>query len=141
MNEIIERVGRILFALPFIVFGAGHFANSASMATMVPAYLPGPLFWVYLTGAAQIAAGISIVIRRYDRLAGLLLAGLLVVYVITVHIPGLSSPDQTRRLISFANLLKDLGLAGGALVISTPSRRSGPDRAEEGRLRQTARAA
>lgn len=141
MDRIVERVGRILFALPFIVIGAGHFANAADMASLVPSYLPGPVFWIYLTGAAQIAAGISVVIRRYDRLASILLAGLLLVYVVTVHVPGLSSPDQARRLISFANLLKDLGLAGGALVISTLSRRNGPQRAEEGRVRQEARAA
>ena len=46
MNNLIN-VGRILFALPFAVFGLMHFMAGGDMAGMVPSWGPGGGFWVY----------------------------------------------------------------------------------------------
>ena len=67
------RSARILFAIPWIVFGIQHYMYADFVATLVPAYMPARIFWAYLTGTAMIAAGISFVIGVKVRLAATLL--------------------------------------------------------------------
>ena len=83
-----------------------------SMAGMVP--VPGGVFWVYFTGVAMLAAGVSFIIKKYDYLAGLLLAALLVIYVLSIHLPSLMEGNQ----MSMSQVLKDLALAAGALMVA-----------------------
>lgn len=107
MNAILG-LGRYLFAIPFAIFGIFHFMNANAMAGMVP--LPGGVFWIYLTGLALLLAAISIIIRKMDRLACLLLGILLLVFALSIHLGGAIDGDQA----STTNFLKDVALAGGA---------------------------
>ncbi len=106
----ITGLGKYLFAVPMLIFGVFHFMGANDMAGMVP--LPGGVFWVYLTGAALIAAAISIFIGKLDKLAAVLLALMLLIFVFTIHLGGAMSGDQS----AVAGFLKDLALAGGALM-------------------------
>ena len=114
MNVLTNIGGRILFSVPFLVFGIFHFMNANQMAGMVP--LPGGIFWVYLTGAAQILAAISIYTKIQGKLAMLLLALLLLIYIAAVHIPNLGNPQMSQ--FALTSLLKDAGLMGGALILA-----------------------
>jgi hypothetical protein len=52
-------------------------------------------------------------------LAGQLTALLLFIFVATIHLPGvMNPPDPMMMQMSMAGMLKDLGLAGGALLFS-----------------------
>lgn len=82
------------------------------MAGMVP--IPGGVIWVYLTGVALIAAAVAILIDKKAKLASFLLAVLLLVFVLTIHLKGAMGGDQ----MAMASLLKDLAIAGGALVFA-----------------------
>jgi putative oxidoreductase len=113
----IQFAGKLMYAIPMLVFGLFHFMNGQGMAGMVPSYFPFPLIMVYLTGAGLVAAAVSIVINKQAVLACLLLAAMLIIFVITIHLPGL----QTNQMAMIA-LLKDVALAGGALVIATNSK-------------------
>jgi uncharacterized membrane protein YphA (DoxX/SURF4 family) len=115
MNIPTLLLGRILLAVPFLVFGVMHFPGAAQMSGMVPSWIPGGVLWVYVTGAAQIAAGIAFITGKQARLAGLLTALMLFIFVVTIHVPGLSNPAMSQ--MAFMSILKDLGLAGGALLI------------------------
>jgi uncharacterized membrane protein len=72
MQALTTTVARVLFALPFGIFGLLHFMGGQNMAGMVPAWIPGGVFWVYLTGLAHIAATVSIIAQKKARLASLL---------------------------------------------------------------------
>lgn len=111
MNSI-TGLGRYLFALPLVVFGIFHFMSADNMAGMVP--IPGGAIWVYITGICMIAAAVSIFIGRYDKLATLLLAALMLVYILGVNLKGVMGGDQMATISS----LKDLMIAGGALMYS-----------------------
>lgn len=84
------------------------------MSGMVPAYMPMPVLWVYLSGLGMIAATISMYIGKYDKLATTLLAVFLLLIVLLVHLPGTMDPARTQ--LSMTMLLKDLSLAGAALM-------------------------
>ncbi len=115
MNALTGRTAKIIFGIPFIIFGAFHFMNAGQLAGMVP--IPPQTLWVYVTGACLIAAGLAIVANKMARLASLLLALLLVVFILGVHLPGVIGGNQ----MAVAGLLKDLALVGGALVIAGTS--------------------
>ncbi|MCU0442271.1 MAG: DoxX family membrane protein [Bacteroidia bacterium] len=114
----LTNIGRIIYGLPFVIFGLNHLMGADGMAGMVPSFIPGGIVWIYVTGLAELAAGIAIISKKYIRLATLLLACLIGVYILTIHIPGLGSADEMGKIMSMVMLLKDLGLAGAALMIS-----------------------
>jgi len=112
-------VARYLYAIPFGIFGVMHFINGSEMAGYVPSFIPGGVFWVYLVGVCLIAACASIIIGKYTKLACLLLALLLIIFVLTMHLPGLiGAADDAAMAAAMSSLLKDSALAGGALILA-----------------------
>lgn len=113
MNNL-KNVGRIVFAAPFAIFGMMHLMMANDMAGMVPSWVPGGVFWVYVTGMALVAAAISIISKKQIYLASVMLAVLMGVFVMTIHLPAIIGGDQ----MTMSGLLKDMSLAGGALLIA-----------------------
>ena len=111
-DRVLERAGRITFALPFAVFGLFHFSGAQAMAGMVP--IPGGVFWVYFTGVALIAGAVGLLSGILGRWAALGLALLMALFAFTVHLPNLGNPQLGQ--IAMISLLKDLALMGGALT-------------------------
>ncbi|MBK7121963.1 MAG: DoxX family protein [Chitinophagaceae bacterium] len=92
-------------------FGVMHFMNADIMSGMIPEYLPSDgKVWIYITGAALIAAALAILINKLKTVACYLLAAMLLVFVFTLHLqPAMDgNPGQ---------LLKDAGLAMAAIII------------------------
>jgi len=110
--------GRILFALPFGIFGLNHFFMVDFFSGMLTSFIPGTGFTVLLTGILLIAASLSIIFRKFTRLACYLLAVLLLIFILTIHLPGLFDGGNGARM-AMMQLLKDTSLMGGALVIAT----------------------
>ena len=113
MNNL-KNIGRIMFAVPFGMFGMMHIMMASNMTGMVPSWVPGGVLWVYVTGMALVAAAISIIAKKQIYLASVLLAVLLGVFVMTIHLPALLGGDQ----MAMGGMLKDISLAGGALLIA-----------------------
>lgn len=115
MMNAITAVGKYLFAIPFIVFGFFHFMGAKDMADMVP--LPGGVIWIYLTGAALLAAGVSIIIGKMDQLSTALLGIMLIIFALSMHLPAVINSGGEDPA-AMGNLLKDLSLAGAAWIYS-----------------------
>jgi putative oxidoreductase len=111
MNAFLS-LGRWLFAIPFAIFGLFHFMNAEGMAGMVPDYMPAKSVLVYLSGAGLIAASVSMVTGKYDKLATTLLAIFLLMMVGLMHLQGAMSNNAA----SMSMLLKDISLAGAAMM-------------------------
>ena len=77
----------LLLLTPFFVFaGQSHFTNRAFFIAIVPPYLPNPVLLVQLSGIAEIAGGLGVLIPRTRALAGWGLVALLVaVYPANIH--------------------------------------------------------
>jgi putative oxidoreductase len=111
MNAFIS-LGRWLFPIPFAVFGLFHLMSADAMAGMVPAYFPAQVFWVYLSGAGLIAGAVSMWIGKMDKLASVLLSVMLLIIILTMHLPGAMGGDH----IATSMVLKDLGMMAGCLI-------------------------
>lgn len=115
MNKI-TALGRVLFALPFAILGINHFVMMDYYMGMLTSFIPKTGFVMILTGILLIAASISIITNRLVRLSTTLLAILLFIFIVTIHIPHLvNHVDTTETII---NLLKDISLLGGSLMIA-----------------------
>ena len=112
----LSTIGRILFALPFGVLGLNHFFMYNYYVGMVSSFIPGGGFTVIITGVALIAACVAIILKQFIQIACLLLALLLLIFICTIHIPGLFEPVNAN--MAMIELLKDSALMGGALMIA-----------------------
>jgi len=113
----LATIGRILFAIPFGILGLNHFFMKSFYIGIVSSFIPGGGFMVIITGLALIAASISIIAGKFVQISCLLLALLLLIFICTIHIPGLF--DQANSVIALIELLKDTALMGGALMIAS----------------------
>jgi uncharacterized membrane protein YphA (DoxX/SURF4 family) len=108
-------IGRILFALPFGIMGLNHFLMKDYFLLMTSSFIPGGAYTILLTGLILILACILIIANKFIKTVCFSLAGLLFIFIITIHIPGLSTANWQ---IAFIELLKDTGLMGGAIMIA-----------------------
>ncbi|NET35931.1 MAG: DoxX family protein [Cyanothece sp. SIO1E1] len=118
MNTVLN-LGKYLFAIPMLMFGVGHMTNASAMAGMVP--IPGGVFWIYLTGAALIAAAVSIAIGKMDKLATALLGLMLIIFALSIHLPGMMGSEGMEQQAFMASMMKDLALGGAAWFYATNS--------------------
>ncbi|MCX6251630.1 MAG: DoxX family protein [Bacteroidetes bacterium] len=114
----LTNIGRILFALPFGLMGLNHFLMYSYMEGISTTFIPGGGWTVIMTGLALIAASVSIISKKFIRTSCLLLALLLLIFVLTIHVPGLFSPDHQRFMFALFGLFTNVALMGGALLIA-----------------------
>ena len=112
----ITTIGRILFAIPFALFGINHFLQTDYYLGMLTSFIPLGAYTIILTGIMLIVASISIITKKFVKFSTIMLAVLLFIFIITIHIPHLF--DGTDRTITLIALLKDISLMGGSLMIA-----------------------
>jgi putative oxidoreductase len=116
MDKLTIFIGRVIYAIPFLGFGLGHLFNGGQMGGMVPSFIPGGVFWIYFTGVAMVLAALAIITGKQGRAACFGLVVMLLVFIVTMHLPGLANPQM--KMMAMMSLFKDMGLMGGALVIA-----------------------
>jgi len=102
-------LGKYIYAIPMVIFGVFHFLGANDMAAMAPV---GGVFMIYFTGICLILFGVSVFLGKYDKLAAVLLAVMLFLFAFILWFSGFISQDQAAS----SAFLKDIGLAGGALM-------------------------
>jgi uncharacterized membrane protein len=112
----LTTIGRILFAIPFALFGINHFLMLNYYLGMLTSFVPLGAYTIILTGIMLIAVSVSIITKILVKFSTLMLAILLFIFIITIQIPHLiTDADKTITIIA---LLKDISLMGGSLMIS-----------------------
>lgn len=114
MKILTDKLAKYFFIVPFGVFGVLHLMSGDAMSGIVPAWIPGGVFWVYLTGLCLLAAPIAVLIDKKAKLAFLLLGVLLMIFAITIHLVAVIGGDQ----MAMSSFLKDFALAGAAFYFS-----------------------
>lgn len=82
---------RYLIAIALVVFAVQHFIYAGFVASLVPAWIPGHLFWAYFTAIAFIAAALSIATKKMARLAATLLGVMFFLWVVLLHVPRVAA--------------------------------------------------
>jgi uncharacterized membrane protein len=93
VSKIKFFAGLVPLALLFIVGGILHFAFPEVYLRIMPPFLPAPRFLIEVSGAAEIAGGLGLLLTTFRRAAAYGLALLLVavfpanIYMAAAHVP------------------------------------------------------
>jgi uncharacterized membrane protein YphA (DoxX/SURF4 family) len=99
-----------------IVFGAQHFMYAAFIATLIPAWIPIHLFWVYFTGTGFIVAGLSIVAGVLAPVASIALGLMFLLWFLLLHSPRvLANP---RNGDEWTSAFVALAVSGGSFILA-----------------------
>ena len=115
--EKLIPLGMYPLAIMVIVFGTDHFLNVPLMASMVPAWIPGHVFWTWFAGAALIAAGVAMIVRVKARLAATLLGAMLLIWVLILHIPRAMADPYSGVGGEWTSVFEALAASGVAFIL------------------------
>jgi hypothetical protein len=113
---VLVRIGRLLFALPLIIFGVQHFMYARYVATLVPSWIPAHLFWSVFVGIAFVTSAISIATLIKGRLAATSLGIMFLVWVLVLHLPRVvASPHNGNE---WTSAFVALAMSGAAFLVA-----------------------
>jgi uncharacterized membrane protein len=102
MNAL-RLVSILLQAAAFTFAGVMHFVKPAPFVAIVPDYLPGALMLVYVSGVAEIAGGVGLLVPALRTWAGWgLIALLLAVFPANIHMALHKIPWDGKPLPEWA---------------------------------------
>jgi len=131
-------VGRVFVTLAVIVFGIMHFLHPTGLPGVplqkqMPAWIPGRMLIDYVTGAALLVAGGSILLNRKARTAATCLGGWILLMVLVIYGPvlivALSEPGSAVKVEGINYFADTLLFAGAILAFAKAPPRSGADSA------------
>jgi uncharacterized membrane protein YphA (DoxX/SURF4 family) len=110
-------VGRYLIAISMVVFAVQHFLYADFVATLIPAWIPGHLFWAYFCGVAFVAAALAFAANKMVRLAAMLLGTMFLLWFLVLHIPRVvgawrNGDEVTSLFVALAMSGLSFALAG-----------------------------
>jgi uncharacterized membrane protein len=113
---------RFFVGISAIFFGVQHFLHRTMepgfpLGQITPAWIPGNIFWVYLTGSALIGCGACFVLNMNARPAAIYLGIVILHIVLFIYVPvTIAKPSDLDSGLN--SLLDTLALSGTALVLA-----------------------
>jgi uncharacterized membrane protein len=104
-------------AIMVIVFGSDHFLHVAFIASLVPKWIPGHVFWTYFAGVALIASGLGMITRVQARLAATLLGAMILTWVLILHIPRAMADPYSGIGGEWTSVFEALAESGIAFIL------------------------
>jgi len=119
--DFLPLVGRILLAVPYLMFGFGHLADPNMVGFGAAFGVPSIL--VYLSGATMLVGALAIMVGYQARLAGGVLALVVLTIAIWMHSPMIEISEGLKQMgisdmTQMVNFMKNLSMAGGGLMIA-----------------------
>lgn len=113
---------RMFVGIPAIFFGVQHFLHRTMepgfpLGQITPAWIPGNILWVYLTGSALIVCGACFVVNVKARPAAISLGIVILLIVLFIYVPmTIAKPSDLDTGLN--SLLDTLALSGTVLVLA-----------------------
>lgn len=115
--DIVALIGRILFAALFLGSGFAHLTQTQGMAGYAASKgVPQAKLAVQASGVLIIVGGLMVLLGLWMDLGALLLVVFLVPTAVLMHTFWKETDAQAKQM-EMAQFLKDMGLAGAALLI------------------------
>jgi hypothetical protein len=124
----LTALGPVFVAASLAAFAGEHFSSTAGIASIVPKWIPAPLFIAYFVGVAHLAAATSFVARRYVSWSSLCLAVMFGLFVALMDLPGAFRRPELHIVWSLAARQATFAM-GGLALFATVTRADRPSRA------------
>jgi len=122
---VFTLIGRYSLGIFMIICGIEHFMFVEFVKTLVPAWIPGNVFWTYFAGVALIAGGIGLLLNQTVKIAALLSGLMVFIWLIILHVPrAVASMGDGNEWIAVAEAL---AVSGIAFVLAGTSRIEKPN--------------
>lgn len=110
-------VGRVFFALVFLVLGSAHLTKTNHMVGYAQSKkVPAAKLSIQISGLLLILGSLSIAFGVYADLGALVIAVLLAVIAVKMH-DFWTQTDAQQKQTEMTQFLKDISLSGAALVL------------------------
>jgi uncharacterized membrane protein len=106
-----RAVGRLAVGAFLVTAGVQHFLFAPFVATLVPAWIPGAMFWTQFAGTALIAGGLGLVLAETSRLAATLVGLMVLTWVVVLHIPRAVTMNNPNEWTAAIEALAVSGIA------------------------------
>lgn len=119
--QLLEKLipaGKYFLGITMAAFGIDHFLYTDFVATLVPGWIPGALFWTYFAGIALILAGLSIILTIQRRLAAALLGLMIFLWLILLHIPRAVADPHSGNGNEWTSVFEALAFSGIAFLLA-----------------------
>ncbi|MGP4110294.1 DoxX family protein [Streptomyces sp. 4N509B] len=115
--DVLVLIGRVLFAALFLNSAVGHLTHTQAMAGYAASKkVPSPKAAVLASGVVQGVGALMILLGVWPDLGALLLVLFLVPTAVLMH-DFWAAPDGEARQNEMIQFLKDIALAGAALML------------------------
>lgn len=132
-KSTLVTVGRVFVTMAVIVFGIEHFLHATGLPGVplkkeMPAWIPGRVLIDYVTGAALLVTGGSILLNRKTRTVATCLGGWILLMVLVIYGPvliaALSEPGIAVKVEGINYFADTLLFAGVILALASATPRS-----------------
>ncbi|MBS1802739.1 MAG: DoxX family membrane protein [Acidobacteria bacterium] len=125
-SERAVRVARYYFAVWIIPIGLSHMLYLTPTLDLIPSWLPGKVFWAYLTGIGQIASGLGVLFGVLPRVAAFAESVQIFLYTLLIWLPAILMANHNlgpsfahaNRRLSFTAFLISWIIAAGAWAVA-----------------------
>src|SRR5882757_5090041 len=117
-NYSISKIGSIFFSIMLTCFGIDHFLYPDFVAPLVPAWMPGHIFWTYFAAVALIGSGTAIILNIKVRLIASLLGIMLFLWLVMLHIPRAIAAPVANKGNELTSVFEALAFSGIAFLIA-----------------------
>lgn len=101
-----------------VTFGFEHFLYTGFVASLVPVWIPWPVFWTYFAGIALIGAGLAIILGIGSALAATLLGVMLFLWVVFLHLPRAIADPYSNLGNEWSSVFQALAFSGVAFILA-----------------------
>jgi uncharacterized membrane protein len=115
------RVGRFCLGAFLASSGVQHFLFAVFVATLVPTWVPGAMFWTYFAGVALILGGVGMMLPPTARLAASLSGLMIFLWVLMLHIPLAMAAPAGRARNEWTAVFEALACSGIAFMVAAPT--------------------
>jgi uncharacterized membrane protein len=132
-KRTLMTVGRVLITMAVIFFGIEHFLHATGLPGVplkkeMPTWIPGRMLIDYVTGAALLVAGGSILLSRNTRTVATYVGGWILLMVLVIYSPvlvvALSEPGTAVEVEGINYFADTLLFAGAILALASATPRS-----------------
>lgn len=111
-------LGRYFFGVMLIVFGIDHFLYAQFVATLVPDWIGGKMFWTYFAAIALIGSGVSLITKIKISLISLLMGIMIFIWFLVLHLPRGITMAEADNGNEVTSVFQALAFSGVGFVLA-----------------------